>query len=472
MRRTKIICTLGPAEAEDDVLRDLMLNGMDCARCNFSHGTHAEHKVMIDRVKRIRDELNKQIAILLDTKGPEIRVAAFKEGEIFLEEGEKFILDTKKELPGDKTRVGITYGDLAKHIKPGTRILIDDGKIELLLEETDGDDLICKVVNGGRVSNHKSINIPHTSIPMEYISPVDRSDILFGIEQGVDFIAASFVRSADDVRKLRALLIENGGETIKIISKIENGEGIQNFDEILEETDGVMVARGDLGVEVSFAEIPALQKMIIEKCFKAGKIVITATQMLESMITSPRPTRAEVSDVANAVYDGTSAIMLSGETAAGAYPIEAVRTMAKIAETSENFIDLKKHAIRKRSQLNRNIMDAICTGACDAAEYLDAKAIVNVTRSGITSFELSCFRPECPIIAAAVDERGCRQLSLAWGVRQVPACEQTSVDELLEYAKEKALETGLVERGDTIVIVIGSALNKATICDTIRICVL
>lgn len=472
MRRTKIICTLGPAVDDDRMLREMMKRGMDCARLNFSHGTHEEQKVRIDRVKRIREEMGLPIPILLDTKGPEIRVASFAEGKVELKEGQTFTLDANREVQGNSSRVSLTYPNLARYIRKDDRILIDDGKIAMKVQEIAGSQIVCTVLNGGMISNHKSINIPGVDIPMPYLNDVDKSDIKFGIEQGVDFIAASFVRSVDDVRQLRHFLEDNDGEEIKIISKIENMQGVKHLDEIIDLSDGIMVARGDLGVEIPFKNLPAIQKDMIEKCYRAGKIVVTATQMLESMTKSPRPTRAEVSDVANAIYDGTSAIMLSGESAAGDYPREAVQTMAEIAEAAESSINYKTDFVINECNLEKNIRDTICKAACDAADYMDAKAIVTVTRTGQTAAFISDFRPNCPIIAETVNERGLRQLNLAWGVVPVKAKEQPSIDKLLEYAKQRAMDTCLVHRGDYIIIVTGSDVNKSNVSDTIRICML
>ena len=342
MRKTKIICTLGPAVDSDERITQIINAGMDCARLNFSHGTHEEQEVRLNRVRRIAGELNRHIPILLDTKGPEIRLKDFEGGSVIVEKGSLFTFDTDKETPGTRERIGLTYDKLAKNVEVGTRILVDDGKIDLKVTAIKGSKVICKVVTGGKLSNHKSINIPNVEIPMPYLNDVDKSDLLFGIEHNVEYIAASFVRCADDLKKLRKFLKDNGGQDIKIISKIENGQGINNFDEILELSDGIMVARGDMGVEINFEKIPAIQKMMIEKCNREGKIVVTATQMLESMTENPRPTRAEVSDVANAIYDGTTVIMLSGESAAGRHPVEAVRTMANIAVNAENTLIIMK----------------------------------------------------------------------------------------------------------------------------------
>lgn len=468
MRKTKIICTLGPAVDSDERITQIINAGMDCARLNFSHGTHEEQEVRLNRVRRIAGELNRHIPILLDTKGPEIRLKDFENGSVVVEKGSLFIFDTDKETPGTKERIGLTYDKLAKNVEVGTKILVDDGKIELKVTAIKGSKVICKVITGGKLSNHKSINIPNVEIPMPYLNDVDKSDLLFGIEHNVEYIAASFVRCADDLKKLRKFLKDNGGQDIKVISKIENGQGINNFDEILELSDGIMVARGDMGVEINFEKIPAIQKMMIEKCNREGKIVVTATQMLESMTENPRPTRAEVSDVANAIYDGTTVIMLSGESAAGRHPVEAVRTMANIAVNAENTINYYEKYVDSSADMEPNLKNAICASAYNAAKYLDAKAIVVLTRSGATANILSRFHPECPVIAATISERGRNQLNLVWGITPVAAENLDSADKFVQYAVSKAVESRLVKRGDNIVVILASDLESDD--DTMRIC--
>lgn len=467
MRKTKIICTLGPAVDSDERITQIINAGMDCARLNFSHGTHEEQEVRLNRVRRIAGELNRHIPILLDTKGPEIRLKDFENGSVVVEKGSLFTFDTDKETPGTKERIGLTYDKLAKNVEVGTKILVDDGKIELKVTAIKGSKVICKVITGGKLSNHKSINIPNVEIPMPYLNDVDKSDLLFGIEHNVEYIAASFVRCADDLKKLRKFLKDNGGQDIKVISKIENGQGINNFDEILELSDGIMVARGDMGVEINFEKIPAIQKMMIEKCNREGKIVVTATQMLESMTENPRPTRAEVSDVANAIYDGTTVIMLSGESAAGRHPVEAVRTMANIAVNAENTINYYEKYVDSSADMEPNLKNAICASAYSAAKYLDAKAIVVLTRSGATANILSRFHPECPVIAATISERGRNQLNLVWGITPVAAENLDSADKFVEYAVSKAVESRLVKRGDNIVVILASDLESDD--DTMRI---
>ena len=468
MRKTKIICTLGPAVDSDERITQIINAGMDCARLNFSHGTHEEQEVRLNRVRRIAGKLNRHIPILLDTKGPEIRLKDFENGSVVVEKGSLFTFDTDKETPGTKERIGLTYDKLAKNVEAGTRILVDDGKIELKVTAIKGSKVICKVITGGKLSNHKSINIPNVEIPMPYLNDVDKSDLLFGIEHNVEYIAASFVRCADDLKKLRKFLKDNGGQDIKVISKIENGQGINNFDEILELSDGIMVARGDMGVEINFEKIPAIQKMMIEKCNREGKIVVTATQMLESMTENPRPTRAEVSDVANAIYDGTAVIMPSGESAAGRHPVAAVRTMANIAVNAENTINYYEKYVDSSADMEPNLKNAICASAYNAAKYLDATAIVVLTRSGATANILSRFHPECPVIAATISERGRNQLNLVWGITPVAAENLDSADKFVEYAVSKAVESRLVKRGDNIVVILASDLESDD--DTMRIC--
>ena len=396
MRKTKIVCTLGPSTDDESVLKALIDEGMDVARLNFSHGTYEEQKKRMDAVKKLRKEENKQIAILLDTKGPEIRTGNFEGDRVMLEAGQEFTLTTR-EVMGDKHISHITYEKLPEDIDVGTRILIDDGLIELHVKEIKDADIVCDVVNGGYVSNHKGVNVPGVHLNMPYMSEKDVNDIMFGIKQGVDFIAASFVRSAKDVLEIRNLLDDNGAKGINIIAKIENAEGVDNIDEIIAASHGIMVARGDMGVEIPGEDVPVIQKMIIKKVYNAGKQVITATQMLDSMMKNPRPTRAETTDVANSIYDGTSAIMLSGETAAGLYPIEAIKTMVRIAERTEEDIDYRKRFFSFDRAVNPNVTDAVCHATCTTAMDLNAKAIVTVTKSGTSARMICRYRPSCDI---------------------------------------------------------------------------
>ena len=473
MRKTKIICTLGPACDNDDLLREMIKNGLDCARLNFSHGTHEEQKVRMDRVKRIREEMGIPLPILLDTKGPEIRIRTFKDGKVELKKGQEFTFRSDFDLIGDETQVGLTYPDLAKYVnKPGIVILADDGNIGFETVRIEGKDIVTKVLNNGHLSNRKSINIPNVVVDMPYISDVDRDDIIFGIQECVDYIAASFVRRKEDVLEIRKILdkYDTSGK-IRIISKIENTEGIEKMDEIIEVSDGIMVARGDMGVEVPFKCLPPIQKSLIDKCYRAGKIVVTATQMLDSMQQNPRPTRAEVSDVANAIFDGTTAIMLSGESAAGKYPLESVSAMRDIADFTETNIDFRKRFFDTDLNLGDDFLSAICNAAVLTAYQVDAKAIICVTNHGQTAFKISAYRPHCPIIAITVNEKACRQLNLAWNVYPVYAEKKNTIDELFQYAIDKALETNIVKKGDKVIITGASGVGEA-ITDTIKIHIL
>lgn len=454
MRKTKIVCTLGPATDNEDVLRQMMLEGMNVARCNFSHGTYEDHKKRMDMVKKLRREVGKPVAILLDTKGPEVRVKDFKEGKVTLEEGQLFTL-TADEVEGTKDIVSVTYNRLYEDLEEGMRVLIDDGLIEMTVEKVDKNNIVCRVINGGVVSNHKGVNVPDVDLSMPYISDKDREDILFGIEQDVDFIAASFVQKKEDILQLRKLLEKNGGEDIRIIAKIENAQGVTNVDDIIEVSDGIMVARGDMGVEIPYEEVPVIQKKIINKVYRSGKQVITATQMLESMIKNPRPTRAETTDIANAVYDGTSAIMLSGETAAGAYPVEAVRTMVRIAERTEQDVDYRKRFFQNEREVNPDVTDAICHATCTTALDLNAKAIVTVTKSGTSARMISRYRPTSDIISCTTTEKVCRQLSLTWGVIPILIKEEKEVFDLFDRAIHAAEKMKLLEKGDLTVITSG-----------------
>ncbi len=462
MRKTKIICTMGPSTDDDETLRNLMLAGMDVARLNFSHGTHEEALERINRIRRIREELDVPVAILLDTKGPEIRIKSFKNGSVRLKEGEKFTLYTT-DVEGDETKVSITYKILPRDISAGTRLLIDDGLIELEAVSVKSDRIICEVKSGGVVSNSKGVNVPKVSLNMPYMSQKDIDDILFGIEQDVDFIAASFVRTHEDVLEIRNLLNKNGGSEIRIISKIENSEGVENIDAIIKASNGIMVARGDMGVEIPLEDVPVFQKKIIKKTYYAGKVVITATQMLDSMIRNPRPTRAETTDVANAIYDGTSAIMLSGETAVGKYPVETVKTMATIAERTECDIDYVKR-LSNNTEFNKKGMDvtnAISHATCTTAHDLNASAIIALTFGGGTAHLISKFRPSCPIIAPTTNQKTRRQLNLSWGVLPITSELRDNSDELFEHAVECAAKTNLLKTGDLVVITGGVPLGMS-----------
>lgn len=458
MKKTKIVCTIGPSTDDDSILREMMKNGMDVARFNFSHSEHDVHKKRFEQVCRLRDELGLNIATLLDTKGPEVRLKTFEKGSVVINDGDSFTLTTR-DVQGDETICSITFGNLPKDISVGTAILIDDGAIELCAQSVNSTDIVCKVVRGGKVSDHKGINVPDVNLSMPYISDADMKDLEFGAKMGFDYIAASFVRTGADVIYLRKFTQSLGWFNPRIIAKIENAQGVENIDEILEAADGIMVARGDMGVEIPFEKIPAIQKELIKKAYNAGKNVITATQMLESMISNARPTRAEITDVANAIYDGSSAIMLSGETAAGKYPVEAVKTMSRIAETTEGAIDyigrFKKHA----DDLDPTITDAIAHASVTTAHDLKAAAILTVTKSGGTARTLSKFRPNCPIIALTTDETTCHQLNLSWGIEPGLMDEKDNTDELIEHAIKVSLEKGYLKKGDLVVITAGVPLG-------------
>ncbi len=468
MRKTKIICTMGPATDNIEVLRAMARAGMNVARFNFSHGSHEEHKQRIDRVKAVREEYNLPIALLLDTKGPEIRTGDMQDGKIFLKKGEQIRL-TPRACLGTPSKISITYPDLYQDVQAGTSILIDDGLIELRVEQTQEQDILCRVLNDGAVSNHKGINVPDVHLSIPYLSDKDKSDIQFGIEQGVDFIAASFVRTADDVQQLRMLLDENGGAHINIIAKIENQQGVENIDGIVSLADGVMIARGDMGVEIPAEDVPPIQKMLIKKVASAGKQVITATQMLDSMMKNPRPTRAEVTDVANAIYDGTGAIMLSGETAAGLYPVEAVTMMARIAERTENDIDYRKRFFVRTRKANPDITDAICHATCTTAYDLNARDIVTVTKSGRSARMVARYRPSCGIIGCTPTKKVWYQLNLAWGVTPVLLSETNDVFDLFDSALETAKNQGLMQSGDLAVITSGVPIGVSGTTNMIRV---
>lgn len=468
MRRTKIICTLGPATEDDKVLKELMIEGMNVARFNFSHGDHAQHKNNLERVKALREELGLPIAALLDTRGPEIRVKNFKDGKVVLQNGQQFTLTTR-EIEGDETAVSVTYGNLVQDIKKGDRILIDDGLIAMHVQEVTDTDIVCVVDNGGPVSNHKGVNVPNVALSMPYVSDRDREDIIFGIEQGFDFIAASFVRTAADILEIRDILSRHNCNFINIIAKIENMQGVENIDEIIRVSDGVMIARGDMGVEIPFEDVPSIQKMIIRKVYNAEKIVITATQMLDSMMKNPRPTRAEATDVANAIYDGTSAIMLSGETAAGLYPVEALKTMVRITERTEADIDLVKRFNNRESLVNPDITNAIAHATCTTAMDLNATAIVTVTKSGKTARMISKYRPACPIIGCSPYENVWRQLNLSWGVMPLMVEEKHNTDDLFEHAIEEAEKKGYVKQGEITVITAGVPLGVSGTTNLIKV---
>lgn len=451
---------MGPAVDNEEKLRALMLAGMDAARFNFSHGTHESHLALLTKVKRVRDELGAAVATILDTKGPEIRVKTFASGSVTLAEGATFTLTTR-DVPGDESCVSVTYSNLHNELKPGCRVLIDDGLIELRVEEVRGQDIVCAVACGGPLSSNKSINIPDVHIQLPSLTEKDKEDLRFAVEQDFDFVAASFVRKASDVEDIRACLKEYGGEHIRIISKIENSEGVENLDEIIAASDGLMVARGDLGVEIPAYEVPILQKTMIKKTSMAGKPVITATQMLDSMIRNPRPTRAEVSDVANAVFDGTSCVMLSGETASGKYPLEAVQTMVDTIRAAELATDYWGRFRRFEFKPGRDINDAVTHASCQTAMDLEADAILTPTQTGHTARMISRFRPACPIVAFTTTERARRQLAISWGVRPLLAGYVDSTDRLFSMCVQSALKEGAVESGQMVVITAGIPIGLA-----------
>lgn len=461
MRRTKIICTLGPASSDEKVIEKMLISGMNVARLNFSHGSHEAHAEMIAKFRAVRDRLCLPAAVMLDTKGPEIRIGNIENGSVELHAGDNYIFTTE-ECIGDAGRAYITYADLPGQLKAENIILADDGKIEFKVTGTDKKNIYCTVTEGGALSSKKSINIPYIHLDMPYLSEKDKSDLLFGIKNDVDYVAASFVRSKDDVIALRKFLDYNDGHSIRIISKIENNEGVDNFDEILEYSDGIMVARGDMGVEIEFERLPGIQKNFIRKCCRAGKIAITATQMLESMVTSFTPTRAEITDVANAVFDGTSAVMLSGETAMGVNPPRVIEVMAKIAEQAEKDArGLDSYREFRYESVQDETTNAICDAACTTARDLRAKAIIALTTSGHTARRVSKFRPAEPIVASTPDIKTFHQLSMSWGVFPVLARHQADFDKLFVHAIDCAKQIDIVSKGDTVVITAGVPLDMS-----------
>ena len=464
MRKTKIICTLGPSTDKGDVLRDLIANGMNVARFNFSHGSYEEHGGRLAKLKALREELGKPVAALLDTKGPEIRLKEFKNGVEMLEAGQTFTLTTR-EVEGTKEICSVTYKDLPQDVQPGGTIMLDDGLIMLHIEQVTDTDIICTVLNSGKIKTKKGVNVPGVHLSMPYLSQKDREDIIFGVQNGFDFIAASFVRTAQDVYDIRNLLNEYDSN-IRIIAKIENREGVNNIDSILSAADAVMVARGDLGVEIDFTELPGIQKSVIDRSFSFGKPIVTATQMLDSMMVNPRPTRAEISDVANAIYDGTSAIMLSGETAAGAYPVEALKTMSAIAERTENE---EHYRAQRHAEIQISVSDATAHAACLTAKDVNAAAIVTVSESGTTARLLSKYRPQQPIIACVMREQVQRQLSLSWGITPLMMSLAHSTDELIEMSTALAKENGYLHNGELAVVTAGVPVGVSGTTNMIKI---
>ena len=468
LRKTKIICTLGPASESEEVIRELMLAGMNVASLNLSHGSHVEQRGKLERAKKVREELGLPVALLLDTKGPEIRTGEFEKGKVELKKGQTFVLTTEDVL-GNEGKVSITYKNLVKDVQEGDSILIDDGLIGLKVVKVTEKEIICSVENGGTVSNKKGINVPGVELKMPFISKKDKDDILFAVKEGFDYIAASFTRTADDILEIRRILEENNCNFIKIIAKVENDQGIKNVDEILRVADGVMIARGDMGVEIPLEEVPSIQKKLIRKAFETGKPIITATQMLDSMMKNPRPTRAETSDVANAIYQGTSAIMLSGETASGQYPVEALKTMVKIALRTEADIDyderFKRRSIEDRTDITNAVSHATCTTAVD----LHASAIITVTKSGRTVGMVAKHHPGCMIIGCCMDDYVCRQLNLYWGVQPLLLPKEEDADALFNSAVAAAEEAGLVSRGDLTVLTAGVPLGVTGTTNLIKV---
>ncbi len=467
LKKTKIICTMGPACDNEETLKALMLNGMNVARFNFSHGTHEEQKKRFERLVKVRNELGLPIAALMDTKGPEIRLGVFENGKEVLEDGATFILTTE-EISGTVEKATITYKELKSDVQKGSTILINDGLIELVVEGITDTDIICKVVHGGTVSNRKGINVPGVELSMPYLGEVDTRDILFAIENGFDFIAASFVRTAEDVKAIRALL-DSRGSHMKIIAKIENRQGVENLDEILAVANGIMVARGDMGVEIPFEEVPHIQKDMIRKANAAKKHVITATQMLESMIHNPRPTRAEVTDVANAVYEGTTAIMLSGETAVGKYPVEAVATMARIAREAERNTDYARFLEQRELDTTDDLSSAIAYAACTTAIEINAAAIITVTISGSTCKKVASLKPPVPLLGGSMHEDVCRKMSLMWGVQSMHIDKKETEEELFAEAIRVSKQNSYIKAGDRVVIVAGVPLGKVGSTNMIRV---
>ena len=468
MRKTKIVCTLGPSTDREGVLREMIQAGMNVARFNFSHGTHAEHKARLDALKALREELDAPVAAMLDTKGPEVRLKDFAGGRVHLTAGQEFTLTTV-QVEGDAHRCSITYGELPGDVKAGDTILLDDGLVRLTVLETSETEIRCRVENDGDMKKHKGVNVPGVRLNMPYMSQQDRDDLLFGAEQGFDYVAASFVRSAADVRELRRVL-DKAGSRMRIIAKIENQEGVSNLPEILDAADGIMVARGDMGVEIDFAEIPLIQKNMIARCVACGKPVITATQMLDSMMENPRPTRAEITDVANAIYDGTSAIMLSGETAAGRYPVESVKTMDAIARRTESDINHVKRMAQMAGGRNRlSVAAATAHAACTTAQEIGADAILTVSQRGTTARLVSRFHPGTPIIACLLDQQVRRQMALYWGVEPIMMPYASSTDELVDFAVQAAAQAGVVHEGDLVVVTAGVPVGVAGTTNMIRI---
>lgn len=468
IRKTKIVCTLGPAVDDENILRQMILEGMNIARFNMSHGNHEEHGARLAMLKRLREDLKVPVAALLDTKGPEIRLGDFEQKQVVLKQGQLFTLTTS-EILGNKESAYITYAGLPYDVTPGNRILIDDGLVEMEVESVVGEEIRCLVKNTGVISARKGVNVPGVSLSLPFINEKDYNDLRFAVEQGFDFVAASFTRTVEDMREIKHILKELGGEKIKVIAKIENSQGVENLDEILSLADGVMVARGDMGVEIPLEEVPVIQKEIIGKVYGAGKQVITATQMLDSMMQYPRPTRAEANDVANAVYDGTSAIMLSGETASGKYPLECIRTMVRIAGRTEQDIDYRKRFLQNKLPTEGSITNAISKATVNAAMELNARAIVTVTESGRTAYMISRYRPFCPVIACTPKEQTYRQLALSWGIIPLLIDEKEDLDELFEEAIQSVVKASHAKEGDVLVLTAGVPIGTSGTTNLLKV---
>lgn len=469
MNKTKIVCTLGPSTGTVEIIKELIKGGMSAARINFSHGTYESHAVIINNLIQAREELNAPIPLILDTKGPEIRIKTFKEEPVVLQQGGTFTLTTE-DIEGDATRVSVTYKNLPLDLRRGSRVLIDDGLIELKVKNLTETDVECEIVNGGILSSRKGVNIPDVYVNLPSLTEKDIEDIKFGIEMGFDYIAASFVRSVNDVVKIRRVLEENNGANIDIISKIENRDGVNNIDEILEVSDGIMVARGDLGVEIPPEEVPLVQKRLISKANQKGKPVITATQMLDSMIHNPRPTRAEANDVANAIFDGTDAIMLSGETAKGAYPVDSVKMMSTIAQATEASIDYIEEMNKNHATLQRSVSNAISYACCTTANDLGASSIITVTKSGYTARMVSMFRPMSPILCCTTEEYVWRQLNLVWGcIPAIISPTYNSTDDVFNEGINKAVELKIAKNGDSVIIIAGVPIGVSGTTNTLKV---